>query len=170
MATRFDDYAGAVAQISGDRPVVDALLAMTPAPLRPLLTGLFARYISSSVIALGADTGCFLIFLQLGMSPALAAASGFMVGIVVHWLVSSRVMFASYVAATGAERRRQQAMFLATALLGLGLTTGIVGGAAAMAINPRLAKLVAIAVSFTTTSGLRHLLVFSKSRRDRAGR
>ncbi len=143
----------------------DAVLALTPAPLRPLLTGLFARYLSSSVVALGADTGCFLIFLQCGMAPAQAAASGFIIGIAVHWFVSSRVMFSNYVAAAGPERRRQQILFLVTALIGLVLTTVIVGGAAALAFNPRLAKLVAVAVSFSTTSALRHLLVFSKSGR-----
>jgi putative flippase GtrA len=132
---------------------------------RPLLTGIIARYISSSVVALCADAGSFLIFLQLGISPALAAAGGFSLGIVVNWLVSSRVMFTSFVAVAGPERQRQQMLFLVTALIGLVLTTAIVGGASALAVNPRLAKLVAVAVSFFTTSALRHLLVFSKPRR-----
>jgi putative flippase GtrA len=142
-----------------------ALPGSTARMVRPLLTGILARYISSSVVALGADTGCFLIFLQFGMAPAAAAAAGFSIGIVVNWLVSSRVLFTSFVAVAGPERQRQQMLFLATALLGLVLTTAIVGGAAALAFNPRLAKLVAVAVSFTITSALRHLLVFSKARR-----
>jgi len=137
---------------------------LTPAVLRPLLTGILARYVSSSVVALCADAGSFLIFLQLGMAPALAAAAGFSIGIVVNWLVSSRVMFSSFVATAGPARQRQQLLFLGTALFGLVLTTAIVGGAAALTFNPRLAKLVAVAVSFTTTSALRHLLVFSRTR------
>jgi putative flippase GtrA len=136
------------------------MLGFTPIPLRPLLTGTFARYVCSSAVALCADTGSFLVFLKLGMTPALAAATGFMLGIGVHWVVSSRVMFAADVAAAGPERRRQQVLFVAAALVGLALTTVIVGGAAAYAFNPRWAKLVAVGVSFVTTSGLRHLFVF----------
>ncbi len=142
------------------RPWRDMVVALAPAPLRPLLTGLVARYVSSSLVALCADTGSFLVFLQLGMAPAAAAASGFMIGIAVHWLVSSRVMFAGDLAAAGPDRRRQQVLFVAAALVGLILTTGIVGTAAAMAFNPRLAKVVAVGVSFVTTSALRHLFVF----------
>ena len=137
---------------------------MVAALMRGLATGTFARYLSSSVVALCADAGCFLIALQLGMSPARAAALGFCLGIAVNWVVSSRVMFADCVAQAGAERRRQQLLFALSALVGLGLTTGIVGGAAALAINPRLAKLVAVGVSFVTTSGMRHLLVFTRAR------
>jgi len=142
------------------RPWRAVMLDLAPAQMRPLLTGTIAKYVSSSAVALCADTGSFLIFLQLGMSPALAAATGFLLGIVVHWLVSSRVMFADDVAAAGPERRRQQVLFVASALVGLALTTLIVGGAATFGINPRWAKLVAVAVSFVTTSGLRHLFVF----------
>jgi len=133
--------------------------------LRLLLTGTFARYLSSSVVALCADAGSFLVLLQLGMAPALAAALGFSVGIVVNWLVSSRVMFAASVAERGPERRRQKLLFLVSACVGLVLTTAIVGGAAALALDPRLAKLVAVGVSFVTTSAMRHLLIFGKSAR-----
>ncbi|WP_353228638.1 GtrA family protein [Novosphingobium sp.] len=138
--------------------------AKAPAVLANLLTGTFARYLSASVVALGADAGSFLVLLNAGMAPAPAAAAGFMLGIVVNWLVSSRVMFAASVAVAGPERRRQQALFLASAMVGLVLTTVIVGWGASHAINPRLAKLVAVGVSFITTSGLRHVLVFGKPR------
>jgi putative flippase GtrA len=148
----------------GGRPWRETILGLTPALLRPFVTGTFARYLSSSVVALSADTGSFLVFLHFSMPPALAAAIGFMLGIAVHWVVSSRVMFTEYIAAAGPERRRQQMLFMASALVGLVLTTAIVGCAAALSLNPRLAKLVAIAVSFITTSALRHLLVFSRAR------
>jgi putative flippase GtrA len=131
---------------------------------RTVMTGTAARYVAASGIALAADTGSFLVMLRAGIAPAAAAAAGFMLGMMVHWLVSSRVMFADGVAAPGPERRRQQALFVAAACVGLALTTLIVGIAAALAINPRLAKLVAVGVSFFTTSGLRHLLVFGRSR------
>ena len=132
--------------------------------LRALLTGPFARYLSSSVVSLCADAGAFLILLQLGMAPARAAALGFVLGIAVNWVVSSRVLFADCLAQAGPERRRQQLLFLVSALVGLALTTAIVGSASALAINPRLAKLFAVGVSFVTTSAMRHLLVFTRAR------
>ena len=52
-------------------------------------------------------------------------------------------------------------LFLASALVGLATTTAIVGGAAARSIDPRLAKLVAIGVSFQITWLLRQKLVFA---------
>ncbi len=140
------------------------VLALASMLLRTVLTGTFARYLSASVVALCADAGTFLILLQGGTPPAGAAAAGFILGIAVNWLVSSRVMFADRVAGAGPQRRRQQALFLVSALVGLVLTTVIVGGAPILAINPRLAKLVAVAVSFVTTSGMRHVMVFSKAR------
>lgn len=148
----------------GERPWRAAMLGFTPAIMRPLLTGTVARYVSSSIVALCADAGCFLVLLQFGMAPARAAALGFMLGIVVNWLVSSRVMFADHVARTGPALRRQQGLFLLSALFGLVLTIGIVAAAASLAIDPRLAKLVAVGVSFVTTSSMRHLVVFTGAR------
>jgi len=145
-------------------PLRDLPALFAPAHFRQFLTGTIARYFSSSVVALCADSASFLALLQAGVAPATAAAIGFLLGTVVHWQVSSRVMFAQGVAPAGPERHKQMALFLASALVGLVLTTGIVGCAVALAINPRLAKLGAIVVSFVTTSGLRHVLIFGKSR------
>ena len=47
-----------------------------------------------------------------------------------------------------------------SALVGLGVTTAIVGGGSALGIDPRLAKLAAIVVSFQTTYLLRRHIVF----------
>jgi putative flippase GtrA len=132
--------------------------------MRAFLTGTFARYLSASVVALGADAGSFLALLHMGVAPASTAALGFVVGIVVNWVVSSRVLFADCVAETGPERRRQQVLFLVSALVGLVLTTAIVAAGASLMIDPRLAKLVAVGVSFVTTSGMRHVLVFTRAR------
>jgi putative flippase GtrA len=129
-----------------------------------LLTGAPARYLGASIVALAADAGSLIGLVRLGANPALAAAAGFILGTVVHWLVSSRVMFADAVAETEIERRRQMIVFVAVGLVGLVLTTAIVGGGAAMHIDVRLAKLAAVGISFVTTSGLRHLLIFGGER------
>ncbi len=119
------------------------------------------RYLGASLGALAIDTGTFLLWLQLGMAPAPASALGYMLGIAAHWLLSSRAVFAADVAPRGPERHRQKGLFLVSALVGLGLTIAIVGAGSAAGVNPRLAKLVAIAVSFVVTWRLRSRLVFS---------
>lgn len=118
------------------------------------------RYLVASVGALAVDVGSFLGLLALGMLAAPASAIGYTLGILAHWLLSSRTVFQDSVAERGRERTRQKALFVISALVGLALTTAIVGGADAAGIDPRLAKLVAIAASFTVTWLLRAKVVF----------
>ena len=113
------------------------------------------RYVLASVGALAVDVGSFLALLSLAVS-----AFGYALGIVAHWLLSSRAVFADTVAERGRERTKQKALFVVSAMIGLGLTTGIVGLADLGGIDPRLAKLVAIGVSFTVTWMLRNRVVF----------
>jgi len=75
-------------------------------------------------------------------------------------IVSSRKVFGDTLAASGAARTKQKALFVVSALIGLGLTTIIVGAADFGGINPRVAKLVAIAASFALTWVLRSRVVF----------
>ncbi|APE27376.1 GtrA family protein [Aurantiacibacter gangjinensis] len=118
------------------------------------------RYLLASVGALAVDVGTFLALLSLGMWAAGASAVGYCLGIVAHWLMSSRAVFIGNVAERGAQRTRQKALFVVSALVGLGLTTAIVWAGDASGFDPRLAKLVAIAVSFTATWLLRSRVVF----------
>ena len=123
---------------------------------------LLVRYLGASVIALGCDFASFLGLLELRASPGLAAAIGYAIGIAVHWLVSSRKVFTASVAAPGAARTRQKALFVVSALIGLALTSAIVAGGSLLGFDPRLAKLVAVGVSFTVTWLLRDIIVFRK--------
>ncbi|MFM5886175.1 MAG: GtrA family protein [Novosphingobium sp.] len=118
------------------------------------------RYFIASLLALGVDMATFLTLLQLGTAPTLAASAGYSLGIVAHWLLSSRAVFADGLAAPGPERTRQKVLFLLSALFGVGVTTGIVGAADYLGADPRLGKLVAVAVSFTVNWLLRRGLVF----------
>lgn len=120
----------------------------------------FVRYGLASVGALAVDMGSFLALLALGAPAAVASACGYTLGIVIHWLLSSRAVFADAVAGRGRRRTRQKALFVGSAVVGLALTTGIVGVADLAGADPRIAKLAAIAVSFTATWMLRNKVVF----------
>ncbi|GEN99429.1 hypothetical protein NSE01_12620 [Novosphingobium sediminis] len=130
------------------------------APLNRLRQLVLARYILASVGALAVDMGTFRALLSAGMTPVTASAIGYSIGIAVHWVLSSRKVFADQVAAGGIARTRQKAMFVVSALIGLAVTTMIVGGASAAGLDPSIAKLCAIVVSFTVTWLLRKRVVF----------
>ena len=122
---------------------------------------LYTRYIGASVVALGVDFSTFMAALSLGVPPALAAAIGYVAGIVCHWLISSRMVFTAQLATTAVGRRQQQGLFVLSALVGLGITTGIVGLGTRYGIDPRIAKGIAIVVSFQATYMLRKKVVFA---------
>jgi len=132
---------------------------MTAALLR-IVDRRITRYLLASVGALAADVGTFLALLSLGVWAAGASAIGYSLGIVAHWLMSSRAVFIGNVAERGFARTRQKALFVVSALIGLALTTGIVWAGDTAGFDPRIAKLVAIAVSFTATWLLRSRVVF----------
>lgn len=118
------------------------------------------RYGFASVAALAVDMGSFLLLLALLMPAALSSAIAYSAGIVTHWVLSSRTVFTDTVAVRGPERTRQKALFVGSALVGLALTIAIVGAADSADIDPRIAKLAAIVVSFTATWLLRSKVVF----------
>lgn len=119
------------------------------------------RYLGASVIALSVDLGCYLALLHLGLMPALASALAYALGIVAHWLLSSRAVFAAQLADNRRGRLRQQALFIASALLGLAVTSLVVGALTMLGMDARLAKLAAIGASFILTWLLRDRLVFA---------
>ncbi len=128
--------------------------------LRRTLDLVFLRYLAASAFALAVDMGTFLALLSLGLEAAIAAAIGYALGIAAHWVVSSRAVFVDGVAERGPDRNRQKALFIGSALAGLALTTAIVGLGTGLGLDPRLAKLAAIAASFTVTWLLRERVVF----------
>lgn len=136
--------------------------------LPPMIAGLaarvadlrFVRYVLVSIGALAVDMGTFLACLSFGMIAAPASAVGYGLGILAHWLLSSRTVFADRVAADSGLRMRQKALFLISALTGLAITVALVGGIEGAGGDPRLAKAVAIVVSFLVTYWLRKRVVF----------
>jgi len=129
----------------------------------------FVRYVFASVGALAVDVCSFLALLSIGTAAALASAVGYSLGILAHWLMSSRAVFQDSVADSGMARTRQKALFVASALIGLALTTAIVGLGDWSGIDPRLAKAVAIVVSFFVTWLIRSHIVFRSERAALSG-
>lgn len=121
----------------------------------------YLRYIVASAGALCVDLGLFMAALAFGVLPTAAAGLGYCAGIVAHWLMSSRGVFIGRLAGRGWARRQQQVLFLGSALVGLALTMAIVGLGHWLGVDPRLAKIVAIGVSFQVTYLLRRKLVFA---------
>lgn len=120
----------------------------------------FGRYAMASVVALGCDLGTFLAALSAGVGPMAASAGGYGLGIVIHWLLSTRFVFAGGMASEGLARTAQKGLFVATALMGLGLTTFIVGAGHWLGGDPVAAKAVAVIASFILTYGARRVMVF----------
>ena len=129
--------------------------------IRHIAESRLARYLVASAISLGVDMGCFLVLLKLGAAAMPASVAGYALGIAMHWWCSSRAVFAESAAVSGPERTRQKALFVASALAGLAVTALVVGTGAVIGIDPRLAKLVAIAASFVVTWLLRRQIVFA---------
>ena len=120
----------------------------------------FVRYVLASVGALAVDFGSFLALMAFGLAAAPASAIGYSLGIVAHWLMSSRAVFQDRVAQSGATRTQQKALFVISALVGLALTTAIVAAGDALELDPRLGKIAAIVVSFFVTWLIRSRVVF----------
>jgi putative flippase GtrA len=120
----------------------------------------YLRYIAVSGGALGIDLAIYFAALSVGMAAEIAAAIGYLTGVAVHWILSSRLVFDD-VAERGRARIRQKALFLTSAFIGLGVTVAIVALATRYGLDARLAKLVAVAVSFQTTYLLRRTIVFA---------
>ena len=120
----------------------------------------FLRYVAASVGALAVDFGGFLALMQAGMAATPASSLGYVAGILAHWLLSSRTVFADSVAERGRGRTRQKALFVGSALVGLAVTTAIVASGEIAGVDARLSKLAAVVVSFLVTYWLRKSVVF----------
>jgi putative flippase GtrA len=122
------------------------------------------RYLLASAVALGADLGSFFAMYSLGVFVPAAYAASYSLGILVHWVISSRLVFADTVAERGNARTRQKALFVVSALMGLALTTAIGSGAVYAGVHPIMGKMVAVVASFAMTWLLRSKIVFRTAR------
>lgn len=117
----------------------------------------FTRYLVASIIALCGDMLLFLGLLQADVSPAAAGFVGYAGGLLLHWMISIRFVFTPSDRATHGQRLG----FVASAVVGLAITTGLISGLSATGLAPALAKLVAVPVSFLSVYVIRKYGVFS---------
>lgn len=132
--------------------------------LTGLLAGLFerlmfARYLLASICALSSD---FIVFLALdhgGAASMIAALGGYAVGLIIHWIISTRFVFDLY----GGPTHRQRIGFVASAAVGMGLTMALVGALSAVGVIPAIAKLASVPASFLSVYAIRKYGIFSRA-------
>jgi putative flippase GtrA len=132
----------------------------TLAPRAPV--GRFVRYGLASASGTLVDLMAMGLLVWGGLAPGLAAACGYALGTLWHWQVSSRLVFADRLAEQGSGRRRQQVLFVGSALLGLALTTAIVTIATMQGVAPHYAKLAAMGAAFASVWLVRLAFVFAE--------
>lgn len=135
-------------------------LALALALAQRLRSLTWSRYLAVSIAALAVDLCLFLMLARGGAPLPVVSALSYGAGIAVHWALSSRLVFAGDLRAAGAARTGQQALFVLSALVGLALTMAIVSGLGLL-VDARLAKLIAVGVSFQVTYLLRSRIVFA---------
>ncbi len=133
-----------------------------PQLLRQLFAIRFVRYFLASLCALALDMAVFFALIALGTWPAIAGATGYLSGIIAHWLLSSRAVFTGLLAPPGRPRTGQKMLFLLSALIGLGLTTSIVWSGTAAGFAPGPVKMAAILISFPSVWLMRSRIVFAR--------
>jgi putative flippase GtrA len=128
---------------------------------------IFSKYLVASLVALAVDLALFVQMIAFHVPAALASALAYSAGIVVHWAISSRLVFKGRVAIARRQRTVQKAQFVLSALVGLAITTAVVGAGSYFGLDPRVAKLVAIALSFLTVWYARNRYIFQMTSDDR---
>lgn len=119
-------------------------------------------YIGVSVVALGCDVAVYSSNVMGHMNHTLAAALGYISGLLVHFLLSRRLVFGSL--AVGKEGALEALGFLASGLAGLAitaLTVWLISGV--LGLGSVVAKIAAVGASFFGVYLLRSKIVFKRS-------
>ncbi|MCI4590638.1 GtrA family protein [Sphingobium sp. BYY-5] len=125
----------------------------------PISRLMFARYLLASICALSGDFLLFLMLDRVGVPPVAAACGGYALGLLIHWVISVRFVFDTAPGPTHGQRLA----FVASALLGMGMTMAMVGGLSLIGVAPALAKLLSVPASFLTVYAIRKYGVFARA-------
>ncbi|HEY4080780.1 MAG TPA: GtrA family protein [Burkholderiaceae bacterium] len=125
----------------------------------------FLGYFACSALALGLDTALYLGSLAAGLGLACAVAVGFLSGLVLAYVLSTRWVFR--------VRRVSQpwlefALFAGIGLAGLGLTEALLWlSVSHWGAAPLMAKLLTAGAVFMFNFGARKALLFSRQRNNK---
>jgi putative flippase GtrA len=119
------------------------------------------RYGLVSVMALACDFVVFLALAKAGALPALAGAIGYILGLALHFMLSTLFVFDANAARKSI--RRLLAEFAASGCVGLVMTAVIISVMTGrLDTSPAMAKLTAVAISFAVVFLLRRTVVFAR--------
>ena len=122
--------------------------------------GTSTTYVAVSAVACVVDFYITLDLTRSGEPAWLAASTGYLLGLWIHWVLSCRFVFARELARTRPGRRRQALLFALSGGVGLGVTVAIYAALTAEHLHPAFAKSASIVVSFVTVYALRRHIVF----------
>ena len=150
--------------------IIDRLLVYVPEQHRSAVLQ-FAGYVMVSAVALVVDTSVYWLLLTPLKVAAKAAVCGYVCGVLTHYTLSSRIVFASRLAARGVKAEAPVlAKFFAAGGLGLVVTAVTVGILAdGLGVHPLLAKFCAAGLSFVTVFTAMRLFVFNAPAAKSAG-
>lgn len=122
------------------------------------------RYVLISGAAFALDFAVFMALIMTAVAAVPASVAGYLCGTQLHWLLSTRLVFAAGVRQDPAARRRQQVLFFVSAAIGVTCNAGIVALSEAFLIPLALGKLAAIGVSFVLVLAVRASLIFAQTK------
>ncbi len=132
-----------------------------PYPLNGATLALVLRYTAISAVSLGLDLAVFLALLAYDVAAVPASVAGYLCGTQLHWLLSTRTVFAAGVRRQWGARRMQHVLFFGSAAIGLACNAGIVAASEALLVPLVLGKLAAIGTSFVLVLLLRATVIFA---------
>jgi putative flippase GtrA len=122
-----------------------------------------SRYLLVSLVAVAADFGFFVMLSAASVRASLAGILGYGMGMLVHYLLSSRFVFDAI--GSGKSETRQLIEFALSGLAGVTLTGLVIAFAtAAWGLTPVAAKSIAVPVSFAAVFLIRRCFVFAPAK------
>ncbi len=130
----------------------------------------FAGYVGVSVAALAVDFAVYAGLLTVARFAFIAALGGYAAGVLLHYLLSSRIVFSKHFHRRGIVAEASTiAKFFAAGASGLLVTVAVVGVLAdVVGVHPLIAKLVASGCSFAIVFLNLRLFVFNQPLRRRS--
>jgi putative flippase GtrA len=125
----------------------------------------FIAYVAVSGGALCVDVAIYWLLLKVAYFAFLAAAGGYVFGVMTHYILSSRIVFRSRFSKRGViEEAPTIAKFFAAGASGLVVTAAVVGLLAdVLGFHPLFAKFVAAGCSFVVVFLSMRFFVFNQS-------